>query len=235
MTMAFFANIHAPAAMLPELGVWAETNFTGALAEAREVRGIEIHEATQSASDPLTDDGPGPQLLLQIDFSELADLETWLARPAAREALAACPALGLRCCRLDCEAFQVFAYPVAGAVAPVPRTAPLSFVVRYARPAEDEAAFRDFYLANHPPILGRLPGIRNVLCYSPLEWSNTSGIEASDCMLGNEVVFDSIEDLNAALQSPVRHELREDFTRFPPFSGAVTHHAMRRRRLWPRA
>ncbi len=107
----------------------------------------------------------------------------------------------------------------------------MSFVVRYYRPAEDENAFQAFYVAHHPPILGRFPGIRNVLCYLPLAWRNAGAIATSDCMLGNEVVFDSLADLDAALASEVRHELRRDYERFPPFSGAVTHHAMLRQCL----
>ena len=50
-------------------------------------------------------------------------------------------------------------------------------------------------------------------------------------MLGNEVVFDSVPDFNAAMQSPVRHEMRDHFHTFPKFSGAVTHYAMMRERL----
>ena len=57
----------------------------------------------------------------------------------------------------------------------------------------------------------------------------------SDCMLGNEVVFDSLAALNAALASEMRHELRRDYQGFPPFSGPVSHHAMLRERLWPRS
>ena len=42
-------------------------------------------------------------------------------------------------------------------------------------------------------------------------------------MLGNEVVFDSVQDFNVAMQSPLRHEMRAHFHTFPKFSGAVTH------------
>jgi hypothetical protein len=48
--------------------------------------------------------------------------------------------------------------------------------------------------------------------------------------LGNEVVFDDIAAFNAAMASPVRHELRAHFRQFPPFSGRNTHFAMDRRR-----
>jgi uncharacterized protein (TIGR02118 family) len=122
-------------------------------------------------------------------------------------------------------------FPVAGESEPAPLTAPVSYVVRYHRPAENEAGFIEHYVANHPPILGKFPNIRNVICYLPIGFDDPNGIESADYMLGNEVVFDSLEDLNAALQSPVRHELREDFKTFPSFAGANTHYAMIRNRL----
>ena len=37
-----------------------------------------------------------------------------------------------------------------------------------------------------------------------------------------QLYFDSL----AALDSPVRHEMRADFARFPPYRGRVTHYAM---------
>jgi hypothetical protein len=45
-------------------------------------------------------------------------------------------------------------------------------------------------------------------------------------MQRNRVMFDSPEALTAALQSPVRHELRADFHTFPPFEGGNFHYPM---------
>ena len=86
----------------------------------------------------------------------------------------------------------------------------------------------------HPPVLGKFPRIRNVMCYLPIAWTDPTGIASADYLLGNEVVFDSLEDLNAALASDVRHELREDYKSFPPFYGTNSHYAMRRQRLYHR-
>jgi hypothetical protein len=47
-------------------------------------------------------------------------------------------------------------------------------------------------------------------------------------MIGNEVVFDSVDHLNASMKSPVREELRAHYRAFPRFTGAVTHFPMRR-------
>jgi uncharacterized protein (TIGR02118 family) len=109
--------------------------------------------------------------------------------------------------------------------------APFSYVVRYHRPAEDERAFIVHYLADHPPLLAKLPNIRSVLCYLPIGWQDPNALASADYMLGNEVVFDSVEHFNAAMNSPVRHELRAHFRKFPSFSGRNTHYPMMRTRL----
>ena len=56
------------------------------------------------------------------------------------------------------------------------------------------------------------------------------GIPAIDNL---NACFDSVDALNAALKSDVRHRLREDYKRFPPFTGRNTHYAMTRTRVFP--
>jgi hypothetical protein len=58
------------------------------------------------------------------------------------------------------------------------------------------------------------------------------GMPAADYMLGNEVAFDNVEAFNAAMQSPVRQELRRHFHAFPHFTGRNTHFPMNRTRLF---
>ena len=103
-------------------------------------------------------------------------------------------------------------------------------MVRYHKPAEDEAAFIRNYVDTHPPTLGKLPGIRAVMCYFPQAIA-APGVQPADYMIGNEVAFDSVAAFNAAMQSPVRQELRRHFHEFPPFSGLNTHFPMNRTRL----
>jgi hypothetical protein len=107
--------------------------------------------------------------------------------------------------------------------------------VRYHRPAADERAFIANYVASHPPLLATLPKTRSVLCYFPLarelSWKDPNGLASPDYMIGNEVVFDTIADFNAAMATPIRHELRRHFREFPPFSGRNTHYPMDRTRL----
>ena len=174
----------------------------------------------------LFDDGPAPAAILQFSLETPLLLgalagDSWfqasfLTAPEGFEA----PSF---------RAFRVQPSPVAGQDRVRPRTAGLSFVVRYYGPMPDEAAFVDFYTANHPPILGRLPKIRNVRCYLP-EPLPGAGLPPAEVCFINEVVFDDVGDLNAALRSEVIAELRTDSARFPPY-GHSTHHAMRRERL----
>ena len=129
--------------------------------------------------------------------------------------------------------FERRLYPIGGEAMPGPLTAPFSYVVRYHRPADDEAEFVSHYLADHPPLLAKLPEIRSVLCYLPLDALATPALPTANIMIGNEVAFDSPEAFNAAMASPVRAELRAHFRTFPKFTGRNTHYPMMRRRLHP--
>ncbi|MFP6734708.1 MAG: hypothetical protein VB959_12805 [Rhodospirillales bacterium] len=174
------------------------------------------------AEDPYVDDGAPPALMVQIDMANVGALETLFADTEIRAMIEAAgpSAKG--------DAFEVSAFPISGIDDPALRTAPMSFVVRYFAPVSDENLFRSNYLENHPPIMADMPGIRNVLCYVPATWSNSAPIPSSGCILGNEAVFDSLDALNTALASDVRHRLREDYKSFPVKPGPNTHYAMQR-------
>lgn len=175
----------------------------------------------------MVDDGPGPHFMLMLEFSAAEALERAVGSSDFRAPVSQAPA-GLA---LTADAMERRFYPVAAESEAMPLSAPFSYSVRYHRPAEDEVRFVEFYLDNHPPLLGRLPGIRNVICYLPMSGAAVACLPRADYMLGNEVVFDTLEAFNAAMASEVRRELRADFKRFPPFSGQNTHYPMARRRL----
>jgi uncharacterized protein (TIGR02118 family) len=177
--------------------------------------------------DPMVDDGLGPLLMMMLEFSSVAALEQAARSGNFVAPLSTLPA-GLK---LSADAMQRRCYSVSGETAAMPLSAPFSYCVRYHRPAEDEARFVDFYLTNHPPLLARLPGVRNVICYLPVHGIDPAGLPSADYMLGNEVVFDTIEAFNAAMASEQRRALRADFARFPRFTGPNTHYPMDRTRL----
>jgi len=192
---------------------------------------LDLYTPERSAKDPYLHDGPGPLAMLQAGFRSVKELEAVLAGPDFRATvIAPSPAPPDKVTAVH-DAMEQRFYPVAGETRPGPLEAPISYVVRYQRPAENEAEFVAHYVEHHPQIQSRFPGIRSIMCYLPVRWSDPTPITPANYMLGNEVVFDSVEALDAALNSPVRHELREDFKRFPKFQGKNTHYAMRRTRL----
>ena len=107
----------------------------------------------------------------------------------------------------------------------------MSFVVRYYGPNDDVAAFVRFYTEHHPLLLATFPGIRNVLCYLPLDWQSTGKVTDSRVILGNEVVFDDLAALKRALASDVLPRLQAEGRTFAKF-GRSTHHAMQRERVY---
>jgi uncharacterized protein (TIGR02118 family) len=182
--------------------------------------------ATAQAEDPYVQDGPAPAWLAMLAFPSLEALER---ATGDKRFMAILAGLGKRV--LTCTAMQRSDYPVAGTDAPAPLHAPFSYMVRYHRPADDEALFVRHYIETHPALLARLPAIRNVMCYLPLAWKHAAGVPPADYMLGNEVVFDHIDHFNEAMASPLRHQLRAHFRQFPIFSGRNTHYPMARRRI----
>lgn len=175
--------------------------------------------------DPYVNDGPASRQLLMLAFASLAALDRAARDPAFAAGLRALGAVD------SCTAMQRSDHPVGGETAPAPLAASFSYVVRYHRPAADEAAFVRHYIETHPPLLGHLPDIRNVMCFVPIAWREPGGLPSADYLIGNEVTFEHHEAFNAAMASPVRQELRAHFHTFPAYSGRNTHFAMQRTRL----
>jgi hypothetical protein len=227
MAIVFELACFGPAGAVPAARDWHDA----ATAAWRKLPGLVSHDlyvgVTDGAKDPLVDDGPGPLLIAMLAFADADALGKAIVSAKFEQSLARLPD-GMRAAG---EAMECRHYPVADADAPAQLRAPFSYVVRYHRPAEDEAAFIANYVATHPPTLARLPAIRNVMCYFPLNRPNPPGLAKSNYMLGNEVVFDDVAAFNRAMASPVRHELRAHYRAFPPFSGANTHYPMLRRRV----
>jgi hypothetical protein len=210
------------------------TDLRDALAGMSDLLCVDVYTAFDGHTrDPYNNDGGGPLMMLMLDFATsdaLAAAVTGgcLAAPLAHADgfTATGTALQRRC------------YPVIEDATPAPLQAPFSYVVRYHRPADDEAAFVKDYLASHPAIEARLPGIRAIMCYLPVnappdrDLRGARGLlPSADYMIGNEVVFDDAASFNIAMASPVREELRGHFRVLPRFAGANTHYPMLRRRL----
>jgi hypothetical protein len=186
------------------------------LVEAR----IMVPDATP-ADHPFAKDGPGPALALQIDFVGRADAADALseASPLARIACLANAPAGAVAHQL----MQARRFPTGAAPAPEPCC---TFLVTYPGTADDPRHWLDYYDANHPPIMVRFPGVREVVTFRPVDWTSALPFARSAALQRNKVVFASLADLLAALASPVMAEMRADGKTFPPFTGKTTHFPM---------
>jgi hypothetical protein len=182
--------------------------FDEALLRAVGMRRAHIY-TPQAARDPYLDDGAAPPLVLQLYFDELPRLEQACA--GALSDLGQCTAQAMA---------------VRGFAVPQPGIPGCTYLVAYDGPAQDEQAWHAHYLRHHPPIMARLPGIRELEVYTRIEWLAPLAWRRANCMQRNKVGFESAAALSAALQSPVRKEMRADYAALPPFSGAVTHFPM---------
>lgn len=105
----------------------------------------------------------------------------------------------------------------------------VSYFVRYQGVATDPVAFTEYYAAQHAAILKRFPAINSLILHTPQHWTDPFQIRAGGAQLLAQMTFDDADALNAALASEARKDARADFSRFPPFSGEVTHQAMKSR------
>lgn len=183
--------------------------------------------------DPRIDDGMGPLLVVQVRFATLAAAEAALRAPALSAALADFQGLAVRDWQICYEIVGGEPVEAAGETDPATTALPVCYLVRYERPADDEAHFIEYYCEHHPPLMAEMPAIRRCEIYTQLGWIDALPVARADHMLICDTSFDSAEALNAALRSDVRDRLREDFHSLPRFEGRCTHFGMQRTRLLP--
>ena len=230
MTIAIFASI------------WAAENASNhlrreflerPLAYLKAIPAVESIDLYLPASGdvPQFDDGAPPALMIEIGVENVADAKALARAEPFQRLVAAESAYAAPGAQVSIDILETVHFPLPGQPTPPPRTAPLSFVVRYYGPNDDEAAFVRFYTEHHPLLLATFPGIRNVLCYLPPDWQSTHKVSDARVILGNEVVFDDLQALKRALASEVLPRLQEEGRTFARF-GRSTHHAMLRERVY---
>lgn len=173
------------------------------------------------ANQPFAGDGRAPDLVLHIGFADQAAAERAMT---ADGALAGLPTIiGTPAAALTHQLMDVHAFPVE----PGPAADPFcTFFVTYPGTTADLGAWLTHYDANHPPIMRRFPGIREVETYWPLSWASALPFARGTAMQRNKVVFDTLADLVAALASPVMEEMRVDGRSFAPMTQKATHFPM---------
>lgn len=183
-----------------------------------------------STRDPYLDDGAPPMLGLQLDFADIADMEAALAPTGHLQALAYL----VPGAEVAQQAMLTRRFPVPDPAFRTPEPH-CTYLVSYEGEAEDPNVWLAYYIAHHPPIMARFLGIREIEICTRIDWCGFLPFRRVDYLQRNKVVFDSPEALTTALNSPVRHEMRADFKKFPPYTGANTHFPMLTRTVTPRA
>jgi hypothetical protein len=227
MTFCWFAQFRDPVAPQSRVSQGELVSLANFLAATPDLRQALIFTPS-STSDPYLDDGAPPQLVLQLYFDDIAPLEAAVAAGGHLSGLATRDALSsLREAYVTQQAMLArrFAVPDPTFRTP-PGELPCTYLVAYEGEAADLNAWLAHYIADHPPIMARFPGIRQIEIYTCIDWCGSLPWPRVRHMQRNKVVFDSPAALTAALNSPVRHEMRASFGRFPPFSGPITHFPM---------
>lgn len=181
-----------------------------------------------AVDDLYFDDGPAPQLALELYFDEIEDFEGALARDGHLQALAAPDALpSLANAAVEQQGMVARAFPVPDPVFRTPDGEPhCSYLVHYPGQAEDLNEWMAYYIANHTREMAHFPDIRQIEVCSRLDWCGFLPWPRVDYMQRNKVVFDNAEALKAATTGPVIKAMRADFHKFPKFSGGNAHYAM---------
>jgi hypothetical protein len=213
-----FANVPGAAlSAVDKAGIEALIASTPGLSHA------DLHTPTV-ASDIYTADGASPPLVLQLYFADLLELEAAIAADGHLQPLAAEGAWpSLAAARATQQVMYAREFPVDE---PRDGGQKCSFLVHYPGPAADLNTWLGYYIAGHPPIMRRFPGIRQIEILTRVDWIDAMAFARVRHIQRNRVVFDSPEALTAALQSPARHELRADFHKFPAFEGGSFHFPM---------
>ena len=162
---------------------WFEAGPAQAWARIAGLSALDVYRPVEGTEDPYNkDDGP-PLLIAVAEFASAGALEA--AAPQLELSLAGLPLAT----RATFTPMERKSYPVAGETTPGPLRAPFSYVVRYRRPAEDEAAFVAHYVADHPRLEGQFPRIRSVMCYFPLPTPKSELLRARRLHAGQRGCF----------------------------------------------
>lgn len=178
---------------------------------------------------PFPNDEPPPQLALQLYADTIEPLEEALRPEGALQALVGEGGVpGLRPTLLQQQVMLVRHLdidpidPAAGA----PRDVMCSYLVHYPGHAADLDAWHRHYLDHHPRIMRTFPRIREIEICTRVDWVGGLPGMRVEFMQRNKQVFDTPEDLSAAMFSPVIGAMRADFHRFPAFAGGNVHYPM---------
>ncbi len=93
-----------------------------------------------------------------------------------------------------------------------------AYVVTYQGRCENPDAFVDYYVKDHLPIAWTFPKISRI--------EVDRGVDGEGFFMSARLIFDTLEDLRAALESPQRERARADMANFPHFEGRNPRHTV---------
>jgi len=180
-----------------------------------------------AARDYYTDDGHSPVFVIEAYYDQLDALEANLAEDGHLQALNALERWpSLVACQREHQVMLSRPFPVLEPVEGEPTAPQCSYLVHYPGEAEEFFTWLNYYLTHHPQIMKFFPGIRAIEIYTRVDWLDALNWSRANYMQRNKLVFDSAESLTQALNSTVRHDMRADYEKFPPFTGENRHFAM---------
>jgi len=187
----------------------------------------------EKAIDPYVEYPPPPQLAFQLYFDTIAALEAAAGKRGALQPLAAAGALpSVDTSGASQQAMLVRSYPVPDPSFRTPAGAlPCSDIIHYPGRPEDLNAWLAFYFESHVPMMKRLPSLRELELYTRIDWVSALPWPKAEHFQRNKVVFDNVEAVRVAFQSPIRAEMRADFLRFPAFTEGNRHNPMATREV----
>lgn len=237
MTFAYFATFHdrqRPESRITSKELAGVLDLVAATPHLR--RGLVFTPETAQDRYTTVHDGPSPQLGLELYFARIDQLEDALARSGHLQALARADALpNLAEADVTQQAMLTRPFPVPDPVFKTePGGLPCTYLVHYVGLADDLNVWNDYYLRHHPQVMARFPGIREIEVCTRIDWCGFLPWRRVDYMQRNKVVFDSAAALTAALNSPVREEMRADYRQFPPFTGDNAHFPVATREVAPK-
>jgi uncharacterized protein (TIGR02118 family) len=230
MNACLFLTFHLHGAALPDEQAAGVADLVRTLPNLSKAL---IHTSS-TASDPYVKDEGPPDLVLQLYFDALPELEAATSH-GSLQALASgerFPTLAGAEIAQQAMLVRTFAVPEP-AFANANGAPYCTYLVSYEGEAQDLNAWLAHYLESHIPHMRRFPGLRELEVYTRLDAVSALPWPWLNYMQRNKVAFDSPEALTHALHSPVRHEMRADFKTFPPFTGPVRHYAMATRVVRP--
>ncbi|MCJ2182451.1 hypothetical protein MTR62_07020 [Novosphingobium sp. 1949] len=207
-----------PAARIAAVDLERVRRLAGSVERARKV----LVMTPAQARDRYNSQDPVPVLGIQAYFDTIEDAESALTAHAPLAGITAETLPSLAGAVASQQVMVARGYAVPEGAEPE-RDFSCAYMVHYPGHAQDLNAWLGYYIAHHPVIMARFPGIIGIEICTRTDWVDTAPWPRAEHMQRNKVVFASSEALEAALNSPVRDEMRADFHDFPPFEGGAIH------------